>query len=36
MADKDPHFHRRDFCSLMRNGRWTAGFQRVHAGGIGQ
>jgi hypothetical protein len=25
MADKDPHFHRRDFCSLMRNSRWTAG-----------
>ncbi len=25
MADKDPHFHRRDFCSLMRNSRWAAG-----------
>lgn len=25
MADKDPHFHRRDFCSLMRNGRWAHG-----------
>jgi hypothetical protein len=25
VADKDPHFHRRDFCSLMRNSRWTAG-----------
>jgi HD domain len=25
MADKDPHFHRRDFCSLMRNSRWPAG-----------
>jgi hypothetical protein len=24
VADKDPHFHRRDFCSLMRNSRWTA------------
>ncbi len=24
MADKDPHFHRRDFCSLMRNSRWVA------------
>ena len=24
MADKDPHFHRRDFCSLMRNSRWKA------------
>jgi hypothetical protein len=36
MADKDPHFRRRDFCSLMRNGRWAAGVQRVHAGGIGQ
>jgi hypothetical protein len=22
VADKDPHFHRRDFCSLMRNSRW--------------
>ncbi len=25
VANKDPHFHRRDFCSLMRNSRWTAG-----------
>lgn len=25
MADKDPHFHRRDFCSMMRSSRWTAG-----------
>jgi hypothetical protein len=25
VADKDPHFHRRDFCSLMRNSRWAAG-----------
>jgi HD domain len=25
MADKDPHFRRRDFCSLMRNSRWTTG-----------
>jgi hypothetical protein len=25
MADKDPHFHRRDFCSLMRSSRWIAG-----------
>jgi hypothetical protein len=25
VADKDPHFHRRDFCSLMRSSRWTAG-----------
>jgi hypothetical protein len=25
LADKDPHFHRRDFCSLMRNSRWIAG-----------
>ena len=24
VADKDPHFHRRDFCSLMRNSRWSA------------
>jgi hypothetical protein len=24
MADKDPHFHRGDFCSLMRNSPWTA------------
>lgn len=24
MADKDPHFHRRDFCTLMRHSRWTA------------
>ena len=23
MADKEPHFHRRDFCCLMRNSRWT-------------
>ena len=23
MADRDPHFHRRDFCSLMRNSRWA-------------
>jgi hypothetical protein len=25
MADKDPHFHRRDFCSLMRKSPWAAG-----------
>jgi hypothetical protein len=25
VADKDPHFHRRDFCSLVRNSRWIAG-----------
>ena len=25
MADKDPHFQRRDFCALMRNSRWVAG-----------
>jgi hypothetical protein len=25
VADKDPHFHRRNFCSLMRNSRWIAG-----------
>jgi HD domain len=25
MADKDPHFQRRDFCSLMRSSRWAAG-----------
>jgi hypothetical protein len=25
VADKDPHFHRRDFCSLMRSSRWIAG-----------
>ena len=25
MADKDPNFHRRDFCRLMRNSRWTSG-----------
>lgn len=24
VADKDPHFHRRDFCSLMRNSPWIA------------
>jgi hypothetical protein len=24
VADKDPHFHRRDFCSLMRTSRWSA------------
>jgi hypothetical protein len=24
VADKDPHFHRRDFCSLMRNSQWIA------------
>lgn len=23
MADKDPHFHRRDFCSLMRKSPWA-------------
>jgi hypothetical protein len=23
IADKDPHFHRGNFCSLMRNGRWS-------------
>jgi HD domain len=25
VAEKDPHFHRRNFCSLMRNSRWVAG-----------
>lgn len=25
IADKDPHFHRRDFCSLMRNSCWATG-----------
>jgi hypothetical protein len=25
VADKDPHFHRRDFCSLMRRSRWATG-----------
>jgi HD domain len=25
VADKAPHFHRRDFCSLMRNSRWAIG-----------
>jgi hypothetical protein len=25
VADKDPHFHRGDFCSLMRSSRWIAG-----------
>jgi len=25
LADKDPDFHRRDFCSLMRSSRWAAG-----------
>jgi hypothetical protein len=25
MADKDPHFHRWDFCSLMRNSPWAIG-----------
>jgi hypothetical protein len=24
MADKDPHFHRGNFCSLMRSSRWAA------------
>ncbi|MGX9432593.1 MULTISPECIES: HD domain-containing protein [Bradyrhizobium] len=24
MACKDPHFHRSDFCSLMRSSRWAA------------
>jgi hypothetical protein len=24
VADKDSHFHRRDFCSLMRSSRWSA------------
>lgn len=24
VADKDPLFHRRNFCSLMRNSRWSA------------
>src|ERR1700754_1865306 len=24
LADKNPHFHRWDFCSLMRSSRWTA------------
>jgi hypothetical protein len=28
VADKDPHFHRRNFCSLMRTSRWTAGDRR--------
>jgi hypothetical protein len=28
MADKNPHFHRRDFCSLMRNSRWASGSDR--------
>ncbi|QWW70013.1 HD domain-containing protein [Rhizobium sp. WYJ-E13] len=23
MADKEPHFHRRDFCCLMRSSRWA-------------
>ena len=23
MADRNPHFHRRDFCCLMRNSPWT-------------
>lgn len=23
MADKEPHFHRRNFCSLMRTSRWA-------------
>jgi hypothetical protein len=23
MTDKEPHFHRRNFCSLMRNSRWV-------------
>jgi hypothetical protein len=25
IADKDPHFHRRNFCTLMRNSPWTGG-----------
>jgi hypothetical protein len=25
VADKDPRFHPRNFCSLMRNSRWSAG-----------
>jgi HD domain len=24
VADKDPHFHRRNFCSLMRTGPWAS------------
>ena len=24
VADKDRHFHRRDFCTLMRHSQWTA------------
>lgn len=29
LADKDPHFHRRNFCSLMRTSCWATG----HAAG---
>jgi hypothetical protein len=36
ITDKNPHFHRRDFCSLMRNSGWAAGTQQLHAGGIRQ
>lgn len=25
MADKDPHFHPRNFCTLMRNSPWASG-----------
>jgi hypothetical protein len=31
MADKDPHFHRRDFCSLMRSSRWAASLGPVRS-----
>jgi hypothetical protein len=24
LADKDPHFHRGDYCSLIRGSRWLA------------
>ena len=34
VAEKDPHFHRRDFCGLIRNGRWAAGAQPLHVDGI--
>jgi HD domain len=31
MADQDPHFHRLDFCSLMRSSRWAASLGPVRS-----
>ncbi|MEZ2130779.1 MULTISPECIES: HD domain-containing protein [unclassified Sinorhizobium] len=33
IADKEPHFHRQNFCSLMRNSRWVARNDREHSAG---